>query len=648
MPGTLNMVGAARNATALGALYFVLAMASIFIARQPGAIAQVWVSNALATAFLVTSPRGHQGPLLGACAVAIVLANRIMGDSWVVASAFVVPNLGEIVVASLLLRASDHPEWFTAHHGSFLRLLVLGAFAPQVLGATLGAALLWSQGFSSFERIWLDWYVGSAIGAVAILPLAMSLRSMPRADSEARVVRWRLLVAVLLVAVLSTMCLRLLIYPFVVIGTALLVVATLAARVVSFALSLAFVCAVAVGLAFGWFAPASGAILGQEQAYLATLMVICAVQVVAVLAGRQRALSQVVAAVGSRSDSFTLFADLTGNRRWVSRGRSVRIASGRELEALHRDELVTERALAPLLEDAQAGQSTRGQAELPIEGLGLRTFELAAEPALDEEGRQIGAIVSGADVTERVRSRRQLEQLLDELRVANGDLEQFVHIASHDLREPLNTISQFCGFIAKRKAHLLDEEGRGYFELVRVAALRMRALLDDVLRYVQMSAQDEVELTQVELDKVLGEVRAGLDAQLERSQATLEVGPLARVCGHSTLLSLVLQNLVSNAVKFVPSERLPHVRISSAVMEDRVRVTVEDNGIGIDPERLQELGTPFRRLHSHRKFEGSGLGLAICKRVLERIGGRLEIESTPGVGSRFHVDLRARCDALAP
>lgn len=632
----------------LGGLYWLLAMASIVIARQPGSIAPVWFSNAVAVVYLVTSARGQAIPLIVAAATANALANVLFGDSWSVALAFVVPNLGEILVAALLLRASDHTEWFTAHHGSFLRVLALGALAPPLLGATLGAALLSMQGFSPVQRVWLDWYIGSAIGAVAILPLAMSLRSMPRADSEARIVHWRLVVAVLLVVALSIVCLRFLIYPFVVIGAGLLVMATLAARMVAFALSLAFVCAVAIGLAFGWFVPASDASLGQEQAYLATLMVICVVQVVAVLAGRQRALSQIVAAVGSRSGTFTLFADLAGNRRWVSRGRAGRLASGREPQAARDDELAIEGALAPLLEDAQAGRSTRRQAELPSEGLGLRTFELAAEPALDEEGRQVGAIVSGTDVTDKVRSRQQLEQLLDELRVANGDLEQFVHIASHDLREPLNTISQFSGFIATRKAHLLDDEGRGYFELVRVAALRMRTLLDDVLRYVKMSGQDQVELMQIELEQVLGEVRAGLGAQLERSGARLEVAPLASVCGHHTLLSLVLQNLVSNAVKFVPTERTPHVRISSAVVDGLVRLTVEDNGIGIEPERLHELGTPFRRLHSHRRFEGTGLGLAICKRVLERVGGRLQIESTPGEGSRFHVDLRPACDAPAP
>lgn len=637
-----------RAAAALAVLYWTLAVASIIIARQPGTIAAVWLANAVAVVFLVTSPRGHAIPLLIAAGVANALANLLFGDSWVVSLAFVVPNLVEIVVAAVLLHSSDHTDWFTAHHGSFLRMLAWGAFVPQLLGATLGAVLLRWQGFVSFERIWLDWYIGSAAGAAAILPLAMSLRSMPRAGSETRVAYWRLFLGVVVVTALAAVCLRYFLYPFVVIGTVLLVVATLAARMVSFALSLAFVCAVASGLAFRWFAPASGASLGQEQAYLATLMVICAVQVVAVLAGRQRALGQILAAVGSRSDSFTIFADLSGALRWVSRSRMTRFAAAAEdgvPELPPGGRHAIERVVAPLLASAQAGRGARMQAELPCDGRGQRTFELVAEPALDEEGRRIGAILCGTDVTERVQARLQLERLLEELRATNGNLEQFVHIASHDLREPLNTISQFSGFIAKRKAQLLDEEGRGYFELVRVAALRMRTLLDDVLRYVQMGGRELAPLGPVELAVVVEEVRSALGAQLERRQATLEVGALERVIGHPTWLSLVLQNLVSNAVKFVPEDRRPCVRVACSVVGATVRLTVEDNGIGIEPERLHELGTPFRRLHSHRAFEGSGLGLAICKRVLERLGGRLEIESTPQVGSRFHVELQGCGDS---
>lgn len=626
----------------LGLLYLALAVASIAIARQPGSIAAVWLSNAVAVVFLVTSPRGHVVPLLVATATANALTNLLFDLPWPVVLAFVVPNVAEVIVAALLLRSSNHTEWFTADPKSFLRMLALGAFVPQLVSATLGAALLYWQGFPSFGQVWFDWYIGSAIGAISILPLAMSVRSMPRVESEARVSLWRLSLAAVVVTMLAVACLRIFTYPFVVISTMLLVVATLAPRMVCFALSLACVCAVAVALAFGWLTPVSGSGLAQEQIFLATLMVICPVQVVGVLAGRQRALSQILAAVGSRADTFTIFADLAGHTRWVSKGPMVRFSvPGQGSPAAEsRDDRIVESVLAPLFERAQGGQVARCQAELPLAGLGERTFELAAEPALDEEGRRIGAILCGTDVTERVRAGQRLEQLLDELRAANGNLEQFVHVASHDLREPLNTISQFSGFIGKRKAHLLDEEGRGYFELVRLAALRMRTLLDDVLSYVQLGGREAAPLVPIDLDEVVGEVGESLGAQLERRQATLEVAPLGRVLGHRTLLSLVLQNLVSNAVKFVPPERRPLVRVSSVVLGDRVQVTVEDNGIGIEPERLHELGKPFRRLHSHRKFEGSGLGLAICKRVLERLGGQLEIHSTLGVGSQFRVELQ--------
>ena len=446
--------------------------------------------------------------------------------------------------------------------------------------------------------------------------------------------------------VLVAASLRWLAYPFVLVSAALLVVATLASRVTSFVLSLVLVCAIAVALGFGWFVPTAGqAALGQEQVYLSTLMVIVAAQIVAVLAGRQRALGEILSAVGDRSDSFVVFADMDGLYRWVNRGRvnyfpvANEDALGRSLE--DNEEESTRRVLAPLLQQAQAGATARARADLETPRRGPRTLELVAAPALDEEGRQIGAILCGSDVTELERSHRELERVVDELRSTNEDLQQFVHIASHDLREPLNTIAQFCELISASKTQELDEAGQRYFELVRAAALRMRVLLDDVLRYVQVGVKGGAEVAAVDLDDVLREVQDALGAQLERSGAALEVSPLGQVRGHRSLLSLALQNLVSNAIKFVSPGQVPRVQVSAARAGAELRVTVADNGIGIDPGRLTELGAPFRRLHSHRKYEGSGLGLAICKRVAEQLGGRLEIESTLGLGSRFHLVLPA-------
>ena len=150
----------------------------------------------------------------------------------------------------------------------------------------------------------------------------------------------------------------------------------------------------------------------------------------------------------------------------------------------------------------------------------------------------------------------------------------------------------------------------------------------------------------------MAEVIQSLRARLDGTQAQLSIEPLGKTWGHRSLLMLVLRNLVSNAVKFVPPERRPMVRVCARHEATTVSVSVADNGVGIAPERLSELGSPFRRLHSRRKFEGTGLGLAICKRIIEQHGGTLAIDSTPGEGSCFTLHLPERvnsgADRVAP
>jgi len=215
-------------------------------------------------------------------------------------------------------------------------------------------------------------------------------------------------------------------------------------------------------------------------------------------------------------------------------------------------------------------------------------------------------------------------------------LEQFLHIVAHDLREPLNTVVQFaelareCGAATPAQADYLDH--------VLAGGQRLRAMLDGLLRYLVLEAGAPT-MDFVDLDAVAAEVRHDLGARIEASQASVVIERLGSVQGHRELLARVLQNLIGNALKFVPPGRLPEVKVSMQADAAEWLLTVQDNGIGIPPERLHELGRPFRRLHAQRRFEGTGLGLAICRRIAEQHGGRLDIASVPGEGSVFRLVL---------
>lgn len=236
-------------------------------------------------------------------------------------------------------------------------------------------------------------------------------------------------------------------------------------------------------------------------------------------------------------------------------------------------------------------------------------------------------------------SHGELLRTADELRVANESLLQFVRIASHDLREPLNTIVQFVGLVEEDHGPVLPEEARHFLRLATRAGARMRTLLDDVVRYARLQNAEGDPPQPVSLDRTLTELRDALAARLAATGARLELSPLPVVQGHASLLSLLFQNLLSNALKFVPPGRVPQVRVDARIHQGQVRVRVADNGIGIEPQHVEQLFQPFRRLHLRSEFEGSGLGLTISQQIAEAHGGRIEVESVPGDGSVFTVVL---------
>jgi signal transduction histidine kinase len=250
-------------------------------------------------------------------------------------------------------------------------------------------------------------------------------------------------------------------------------------------------------------------------------------------------------------------------------------------------------------------------------------------------------LCSSHDVTELVGVQRELERLVERLRAANEGMQQFVRIASHDMREPLNSIVQFCSLIEADHEPQLTPVARLYFSHVKGGAQRMRELLDDVLSFERLEGGDGIELSEVALDPVLATVVAALDARIGQSGARVEViSPLPTVMGQESMLVLLFQNLVSNGIKFTEAGQLPQVRIGSREDGDFVIVTVADRGIGIAAADQGELFVPFKRLHSRRKYDGSGLGLAISRRIADAMGGSIRLESQLGEGTQVHVTLR--------
>ena len=223
-----------------------------------------------------------------------------------------------------------------------------------------------------------------------------------------------------------------------------------------------------------------------------------------------------------------------------------------------------------------------------------------------------------------------------------------MRIASHDLREPLNTIAQFVGLIDEDHGAQLPAEARQYMRLVLRASSRMRTLLDDVVRYARLQAGETEAPQAVPLDRVVAELLDALAARIAETQAVVQVGPLPVVQGHASLLSLLFQNLLTNALKFVPRSRAPQVAVSACLLDGQVRISVCDNGIGIAPEHVGRLFQPFQRLNLKSEYEGTGLGLAVARQVVEAHGGSIGVRAHAREGVCFEVLLPlAQAPALA-
>lgn len=244
-----------------------------------------------------------------------------------------------------------------------------------------------------------------------------------------------------------------------------------------------------------------------------------------------------------------------------------------------------------------------------------------------------------AEARQRIASRLAQEELsrkARELTVLNGDLQQFAYAASHDLQEPLRTISIFSKLLGKRYRGALDEQADEYLTFIQSAAEHMSALLEDLLVYARIPA-DQRDAEPVDLNRVIDDTLFLFQGAIEDNKAVITREALPPVCGNAGQLALVFQNLVSNALKY-RGEDPPRIEIAAKREGVNCIVSVKDNGIGFDQQYSEQVFGLFKRLNN-RDFPGTGLGLAICKRIVEAAGGRIWAESHNNAGSTFFVQL---------
>jgi PAS domain S-box-containing protein len=341
--------------------------------------------------------------------------------------------------------------------------------------------------------------------------------------------------------------------------------------------------------------------------------------------------------------------DLAGRVSYMN--KAAEELAGRHLKQASIEPLFRAQQMLPSLENEPRGEL------LEVQRMdGERRTMIRRASSLGSDGEGGGRVEVLSDVTALRRTEAELRQLTRtlerrveertrQLSEANAELEAFAYTMAHDLRAPLRGMEGFSRALLEDHADKLGPEGQDYAARIVDAARRLESLIQDLLAYSRVT-REEMSVERVELgppvQRVVDDARAELDAR--RAEVRVEQ-PMPAVLAHRGMLAQVVMNLLSNSIKFVSPGRPPRVSIAAQVRGPKVRLWVEDNGIGIAPEHQQRIFNVFERLHGAEAYPGTGIGLAIVRRGVVRMGGSVGVESKLGEGSRFWIELPRAVEA---
>ncbi len=286
-----------------------------------------------------------------------------------------------------------------------------------------------------------------------------------------------------------------------------------------------------------------------------------------------------------------------------------------------------------------SGQIWRGEIKNRAKDGSYYWVDTTIVPFLDESGKPWQYLAIRRDITERKQREREVREFATQLQRSNRELENFAYIVSHDLQEPLRKMKSFSQLLAREcQGQFTDnEKAHRYLDYIIDAAQRQRTMIQALLNYSRLGKNDSPKVS-IDLAAVVGKVLEDLSIPIAETQATVMVSDLPTVGASATQMAQLFLNLIGNGIKF-RGEAPPRIRISAQLQSSEWLISVQDNGIGLNPKYAERIFQIFQRLHSRSEYPGTGIGLAICRKIVEAHGGRIWVVSEPGQGSTFYFTL---------